>query len=102
MFTSTVNCVAQVNCTVQPDSDVSGIGVCSTFYLQALLVILLNIFAKCPSDIYLIDASLLISSITFIAGTLFDPSIDVVHALIAGQFVVMLQKRGLHCSFGPL
>jgi hypothetical protein len=92
MFTSTVNGVTQVNCAVQPDSDVSGIGVRSAFYLQALFAILLNFFAKSPSDIYLIDVSLLISSITFIAGTLFDSSIDIVHALIAGHFAVMLAE----------
>jgi hypothetical protein len=92
MFASTVNGVTQVNCAVQPDSDVSGIGVRSAFYFQALFAILLNLFAKSPSDIYLIDVSLLISSITFIAGTLFDSSIDVVHALIAGHFAVMLAE----------
>jgi hypothetical protein len=81
MFTSTVNGVTQVNCAVQPDSDISGIGVRWAFYLQALSAILLNLRAKSPSDIYLIDVTLLISSITFIAGTLFDPSIDVVHAI---------------------
>jgi hypothetical protein len=92
MFTSTVNGVTQVNCAVQPDSDVSGIGVRSAFYLQALLGILLNFFAKSPSDIYLIDVSLLISSITFIVGTLCDSYIDIVHAVIAGHFAVILAE----------
>jgi hypothetical protein len=93
MFTTTTtDGVTHINCAVRPDSDISGIGVRHAYYLQALFSIFLNIAAQWPSDIYLIDVSLLVSSITFIAGTLFSPTIDAVHAILAAHFALMLAE----------
>jgi len=94
MFVSTSgNGAPQVNCAVQPETDVSGIGIRYAFYLQAAFSIFLNCGTRFPTDVYLTNMPVLLSLICVVGSTLFYSSIDIVHALLASHFAVMLANN---------
>src|SRR5277367_5721259 len=79
-----------VNCQVQPNSDVSGTGVCSALYLQAITALLISSVEQSPAEAFLSNFVLLGGSFALIVGAYFDSDIDVPHCIIASQFAVLL------------
>jgi len=90
MWYKTTNGLLQVNCDVQPNTDVSGIGVRDAFYLQSALAVLLTLFKSTTSEILLSNISLLGTSFALIFSAYVDPTIDIPHAIIASQLAYML------------
>ena len=95
--------LTQVKCEVQPNSDISGIGVRDAFYLQAAIATLLTLFESTPTQVFLSNISLLGTSFAIIFSAYFDPTIDIPHAIIASQLAYMLSwGRYRFSSFGGL
>ena len=99
-----------VNCAIQPNPDVSGIGVRIAFYLQALCSIILgigeirNVTQSSPSDIVLTNLSLQVAGLSLPVAAYFDGTIDVPHTIIASHLAVMMSvcrstSNGLRLSF---
>jgi hypothetical protein len=79
-----------VNCAVQPNTDVSGIGVRCAFYLQAAFSIFLNAGESSAKDLFATNLALIVTSISIVAGAYLDSSIDIVHAIMASHLAIML------------
>lgn len=93
--------VTTVNCAVQPNVDVSGIGIRCAFYLQAIFSIVLSTGKNLPKDLFLANLSLLSTSLSIIAGVYFDSTIDVVHTIMASHLAVMLSACTTPASAYP-
>jgi hypothetical protein len=78
-----------VNCAVIPNSDISGVGVRSTFYIQAVVLILLSLLKVEPKSLFLSNLSIQVTSAALIGAVYFDPTVDVPHTILASQFVVL-------------
>jgi len=99
-----------VNCAIQPNPDVSGIGVRIAFYLQALCSIILgigeirNVTQSSPTDIVLTNLSLQVAGLSLLVAAYFDGTMDVPHTIIASHLAVMMSvcrstSNGLRLSF---
>jgi len=86
------NGTLQINCQVIPNTDVSGVGVRWALFLQAFTAIVLSALALGPSEILMTNISTQGTSLALIAATYFDPTVDVVHAIVASQFAVLLSS----------
>jgi hypothetical protein len=80
----------RVNCEVEANSDVSGIGVRGAFYAQAFFSILVLLFGIPPEAVLLSNFALQVSSMALIISAWLDNKIDVPHTIIASQFAVLL------------
>ena len=90
MFYSGSGAALHVNCSVSPNSDVSGIGVRISLYIQAVIMIILSNLNNKPQEIFLSNLSLQIPSLALLSSAYFDTAIDVPHTLIAIHFSVLL------------
>jgi hypothetical protein len=77
------------NCAIVPNADVSGIGVRTSFYLQATTLILLSLLPTNPHELLLSNLSIQIPTLALISSAYFDTAIDVPHTLIASHFAVL-------------
>jgi len=89
MFYSGSGAALHVNCAVSPNSDVSGIGVRISLYIQAVIMIILSNLNNKPQEIFLSNLSLQIPSLALLSSAYFDTAIDVPHTLIASLFSVL-------------
>src|SRR5271155_5554874 len=91
MFYTVQNSTLVVNCGVAPDSDVSGVGVRGALYFQAAVMIVLSFsqLKKDPHEILFWNLSMQTTSLALISATYFDPTVDIVHTLVASQFSVL-------------
>jgi hypothetical protein len=93
MFYAIVNGEIQnVNCNLNPNPDISGIGVRTAFYLQAILTFALNTdnSSSKPIDILITNLTLQVAGIALIISAYADSTIDIPHSVIVNYFVVML------------
>jgi len=95
-----------VNCAIQPNPDVSGIGIRIAFYLQAFcsIIQIWNVTQSSPTDIVLTNLSLQVAGLSLIVAAYFDGTIDVRHTIIASHLAVMMSvcrstSNGLRLSF---
>lgn len=65
-----------VNCAIQPNPDVSGIGIRIAFYLQAFcsIIQIWNVTQSSPTDIVLTNLSLQVAGLSLIVAAYFDGS----------------------------
>jgi hypothetical protein len=89
-YAKTNGTFSSVNCSVQPNVDVSGVVVRVAFYFQALLSIVLAFGHSSRKEVLLSNISLQASSISLVAVAFFNPNIDVPHTIIITLFTVML------------
>src|SRR5947207_15672857 len=89
MFSKWNGTTITINCVVQPNSDVSGIGIRGAFYMQAAIMIFLHFFQIRPKDIFFSNLSIQVTSAALIGAVYFDSTVDVTHTLVASQFAIL-------------
>ena len=92
MFYNYNGTTLQINCQVVPNTDVSGVGVRWALFLQAFTAIVLSALALEPFEILMTNICTQGTSLALIAATSFDPTVDVVHSIVASQFAVLLSS----------
>jgi len=75
---------------VVPNSDVSGVGVRWALLIQAVSTIILSMLPLESSEILFTSLTTQATSLSIIVATYFDPTVDVVHSVVASQFAVLL------------
>lgn len=89
MFYSVNSSTISVNCQVQPNTDVSGIGVRVTLYATGAIMLVLSCLQLDPLELLLSNLSIQATSLALILATIFDPTVDVPHTIIASMFSVL-------------
>jgi len=99
MFYSTDNgALSHVNCDPQANTDVSGIGVRTSLYLQALLSILLSLGETTSSSIIGTNVALQVTTLSLILAAYFDPDVDVPHTIMVTHYVMMMSMSRVTAS----
>jgi hypothetical protein len=107
MFASTdpATGALRANCEVVPNSDITGIGIRYSLYLQSLLLILTTAFQQTPSELFLSNLTIQVTSASLIGAAFFDPNIDVPHAIVASLFATLfsaIRATSYDLPVGPI
>jgi len=95
MFYSTDNgALSHVNCDPQANTDVSGIGVRTSLYLQALLSILLSLGETTSSSIIGTNVALQVTTLSQRTS----PDVDVPHTIMVTHYVMMMSMSRVTAS----
>ena len=95
MFYSTDNgALSHVNCDPQANTDVSGIGVRTSLYLQALLSILLSLGETTSSSIIGTNVALQVTTLSQRTS----PDVDVPHTIMVTHYVMMTSMSRITAS----
>src|SRR5579859_6528148 len=88
-YTSDDGVLSHVNCDPQANPDISGIGVRTSLYLQALFSILLSLGETTSNGIIGTNIALQVTTLSLIIAAYFDPEIDVPHTIMVTHYVMM-------------
>ena len=81
--------LTRVNCEPQANPDVSGVGVRTSLYLQALLSILLSLGETSSKTIIATNIAVQVTTLSLIMAACFDPEIDAPHTIMVTHYVTM-------------
>ena len=84
-----------MNCELQPNPDVSGIGVRWALYIQVFLALVMShdsVPLGSLTEIVLANVSVQVAAVALILAASLDSTIDIPHSVIVAQFVVMLSS----------
>jgi hypothetical protein len=104
-YTTEHGVLTSLNCDIQPNTDVSGIGIRCALYIQAIFSLLLVFKIRTSTEIVFNNVSLQVAAIGLIAAAYFDETIDVPHTIMVSHLSVMMSSCRAtvsSCSLGAL